>query len=194
MNLYFDTEFTGLHKDTTLISIGIVADDGSTFYAEFSDYDRSQCDKWINENVIKHCIYLDNKEIVSSQLKQFNLSGNYDVTMCDSKNNIKIALRDWLKQWKKVQFVSDVCHYDFVLLIDIFGTAFDLPKNVSPVCHDINLDISFLQNVTEAEAFDLSREDIMNSLGRSIVGDKHNSLYDARVIKVIYEESRSNFR
>ena len=24
MNLYFDTEFTGLHKNTTLISIGIV--------------------------------------------------------------------------------------------------------------------------------------------------------------------------
>lgn len=31
---FFDTEFTGLRKDTTLISIGIVSDTGDRFYAE----------------------------------------------------------------------------------------------------------------------------------------------------------------
>ncbi len=34
MNIYFDTEFTGLHKNTTLISIGMIAENGRTFYAE----------------------------------------------------------------------------------------------------------------------------------------------------------------
>jgi len=34
--IFFDTEFTGLHKDTTLISIGLIAEDGRTFYAEFN--------------------------------------------------------------------------------------------------------------------------------------------------------------
>ena len=52
MNLYFDTEFTGLRKDTTLISIGIVSEDGRKFYAEFTDYDESQCGDWIKQNVI----------------------------------------------------------------------------------------------------------------------------------------------
>ena len=47
MNLYFDTEFTGLHKDTTLISLGIISEDNRTFYAEFSDYNKSQVDNWI---------------------------------------------------------------------------------------------------------------------------------------------------
>ena len=54
MKIFFDTEFTGLHKDTTLISIGLIDENGRTFYGEFSDYDESKCDDWIRENVIKH--------------------------------------------------------------------------------------------------------------------------------------------
>ena len=56
MKIFFDTEFTGLHKDTTLISIGLIDENGRTFYGEFSDYDESKCDDWIRENVIKHLI------------------------------------------------------------------------------------------------------------------------------------------
>lgn len=41
MNIFFDTEFTGLHKNTTLISIGCVDENGRTFYAELTDYDES---------------------------------------------------------------------------------------------------------------------------------------------------------
>ena len=52
MKIFFDTEFTGLHQKTTLISIGLISEDGSTFYAEFTDYDKSQIDDWIEKNVI----------------------------------------------------------------------------------------------------------------------------------------------
>ena len=38
--IYYDAEFTGLHINTTLISIGMVSDSGSFFYAEFNDYDK----------------------------------------------------------------------------------------------------------------------------------------------------------
>ena len=97
--------------------------------------------------------------------------------------------KNWLKQFDEVQFVSDVCHYDMVLLIDIFGGAFDLPKNVSAVCHDINQDIARYYGISEREAFDKSREDIVSELyGRFIAGDKHNALYDAEVIKAIYKK------
>ena len=54
MKIFFDTEFTGLHKDTTLISIGLIDENGRTFYAEFSDYYECQCDEWIRENVLKN--------------------------------------------------------------------------------------------------------------------------------------------
>ena len=61
MKIYFDTEFTGLHKNTTLISIGLIDEVGRSFYAEFSDYDKYQCDDWIKENVWANLIYKDHK-------------------------------------------------------------------------------------------------------------------------------------
>ena len=42
MKIFFDTEFTGLHKNTTLVSIGMVAENGHTFYAELNDYNHNQ--------------------------------------------------------------------------------------------------------------------------------------------------------
>ena len=39
MKVYFDTEFTGLKKDTTLVSIGLISETHKAFYAEFTDYD-----------------------------------------------------------------------------------------------------------------------------------------------------------
>jgi hypothetical protein len=192
MKIFFDTEFTGLHKNTTLISIGMIDENGRTFYAEFSDYDRSQCDNWIKENVIYNL-----KFIKSAQLEYFvNIHENSWEAYGD-KEYIKLVLADWLSTYEDVQLVSDCSHYDMVLFIDIFGDAFCLPDNVNPVCHDINQDIAKHFNISEKEAFDLSREGIIKTYNekikewwpeyeiKDIEGDKHNSLYDAKVIKEI---------
>ena len=202
MLLFFDMEFTGLRQNTTPISLGIVSEDGKRFYAEFTDYDESQCNDWIKENVIK-------------KLKAENIKFDSSHTLCDASSfgnrrwlkyndSMEVAygeifyiipfLQIWLKQFDTIQFVSDVCHYDFVLLIDLLtnsGTALDLPGNISAVCHDLNMDIARHFHVSDREAFDMSREQIMNDLcGPEDVatGDKHNSLYDAEVIRAIYEE------
>lgn len=188
MKLFFDTEFTGLHKRTTLISIGIVAENGNSFYAEFTDYDRGQCDEWINENVIKH-LYLSENGMHEERIGEKNQPQYYKTTAKGDKEFITRSLSAWLSRFDSVQFISDVCHYDMVLLIDIFGGAFDLPKNVSAVCYDINQDIARHYGISDREAFDKSREDIVSELcGSFIAGDKHNALYDAEVIKAIYEE------
>ena len=57
MLLFFDMEFTGLRQNTTPISIGIVSEDGKKFYAEFTDYDESQCNDWIKENVTSELLH-----------------------------------------------------------------------------------------------------------------------------------------
>lgn len=184
MELFFDCEFTGLHKDTTLVSIGIVAENGKKFYVEFSDYDESQCDDWIKENVLKHTILAGNDTLAARLGEDSNTT-----VVLGSKADIRYELGEWLKQFDEVQFVSDVCHYDMVLLIDIFGTAFGLPGNVSAACHDINQDIAKHYGISEREAFDKSREDIVSELcEQQIEGEKHNALYDAEVIKAIYAE------
>mgnify|MGYP001598912101 FL=1 len=103
-------------------------------------------------------------------------------------------MNQWLSQFDIIQFISDVCHYDFVLLIDLLtngGTAIDLPETISAVCHDINQDIANHFNVPERIAFDMSREEVMRivcPLNKIVTGDKHNSLYDAEVIKAIWEQ------
>lgn len=105
--------------------------------------------------------------------------------MLGDKQFVAEQLAEWLSNYESVQFVSDVCHYDMVLLIDLFGTAFDLPKGVSASCHDINQDIAQSLGCSDAEAFDISREGLISDT--HIKGNKHNALYDAEVIKAIYE-------
>lgn len=223
MRLFFDCEFTGLRKDTTLISLGIVSEDGKKFYAEFVDFDISLCDDWIKKNVLANLKLpkLTSKDTLSetwNEIERWKQNGYLVVedfvegsewfgsvySTCSTSGNVKevvggrmwvsACLQDWLQQFDTIQFVSDVCHYDFVLLVDLLtngGTALDLPGNISAVCHDLNMDIARHFHVSDHEAFDMSREKIMNDLcGPEDVatGDKHNSLYDADVIRAIYEE------
>ena len=176
MKIFFDTEFTGLHKNTTLISIGCVDELGTTFYAEFTDYDKTQVDDWIQNNVINNLSLYDDGWY----------DNGIDMTVKGNKEYISEKFKEWLAIYDDVQFISDVCHYDMVLLIDIFGTAFDLPKGVCASCHDINQDIASYYGCSEAEAFDKSREGILADYGMAFEGDKHNALYDAKVIKALY--------
>lgn len=178
MLIYFDTEFNGLYKDTDLISIGLVSEDGKEFYGEIADDKLKWTDDWIAENVLANTIYYGGKDVDSIVDEE-----NYYV---GSKEEIQGALRHWLRQFDDVQLVSDVCHYDMVLFIDLFGTAFDLPKNVNASCHDINQDIADYYYINENEAFEINREDILKDNDIFIDGEKHNSLYDAKVIKEIY--------
>lgn len=191
MNLYFDTEFTGLQKDTTLISLGIISEDGHCFYAKFTDYNQEQVNDWIEENVLA-------KLELSKEITDL-----YDVyEVIGTKEEIREALIYWLGELDDTHFdlVSDVCHYDMILFIDIFGGAFDLPEFISPACYDINQDISYSTR-SMSEAFDVNREELLKDLVENSIDDiyyemlpilelsedsKHNSLYDAIIIKALY--------
>jgi len=178
MKIFFDTEFTGLHKDTTLISIGLIAKNGDTFYAELTDYDKKQVDNWIQENVINN---------LTRSIGELHRTA--DNIAYGNKKQVRNALVNWLDSFKTIEWVSDVCHYDFVLLIDLaYGHALEMPygKHCS-ACHDINQDIAEYFGISEIEAFDKSREEILELFNVKIDGNKHNSLYDAKVIKAIYE-------
>lgn len=181
MKVFFDTEFTGLYKDNSLISIGLISEDGKEFYAEINNINTNNMSDWIKSNVLKNTITYGNipiDNIVSS-------TDNFYSVNSDTLDLFN-SLSNWFSQFDEVQLVSDVCHYDMVLLINVFGTAFDLPKNVSPVCYDINQDIAKFMDITDKEAFDINREDFLSDYGIGVIGNKHNALYDAKVIKEIY--------
>jgi hypothetical protein len=181
MKIFFDTEFTGLHKATTLISIGFIAEDGNTFYAEFTDYNKSQVNDWIQDNVI------DNLKILTSgkAAAHVALHGHWEErihpkewNVAGDKAYIKDALNEWLKEYTNVETWSDCLAYDWVLFNDIFGTAFDIPQNV----YYIPFDICTLFKVKGIDP-DINREAFAG-----IDGNKHNALHDAKVIKACYEK------
>src|SRR3990167_606425 len=117
MKIFFDTEFTGLHKNTTLISIGLYASNGLAFYGELTDFDESQVNDWIRENVIK------------------NLRGGVAGTVEDCGETFCVGNRkfvaDELRAWfghvagvamkGNCDMWSDCLAYDWVLFCDLFG-------------------------------------------------------------------------
>lgn len=187
MKIYFDTEFTGLQKNTTLISIGLISENGDSFYAEFSDYDKSMVNEWIQDNVIDNLLYDKEK----SEWKK-NVA---DVQVYGEKQIVKRALKKWLSKFSMIELCSDVHHYDMVLFVDIFGDAFSLPDSISPCCIDINQKIyenELFGCNTLQKAFDISRESIVESYIDKIdtiidESSKHNAFYDATIIKAIDE-------
>ena len=170
--IFFDTEFTGLHKDTTLISIGLISDCGKTFYAELTDYDKTQIDDWLQTNVISNLL-------IKGDISEYNIDSD-NKTFKGDIDLIRPMLEVWFKQFDNVEIWSDCLSYDWVLFNHIFGHAFNIPKNVLY----IPFDICTLFKIRDIDP-DISREEFIN---HSIKGNKHNALYDAKVIKACYEK------
>lgn len=175
--LFFDTEFTGLHQNTTLISIGIVAETGQTFYAELTDYDQSQIDEWLQSNVINNLLYNDfpNDGIILEPSAE-------SIKMKANTTSVKEQLEKWLSQFNQVEIWSDCLSYDWVLFNQIFGHAFNIPKNV----YYIPFDICTLFKVKGIDT-DVSRERFADT-ETAFDAQKHNALWDAKVIKLCYEK------
>jgi hypothetical protein len=167
--IFFDTEFTGLHQNTTLISIGLISECGKTFYAELTDYDKNQVDDWLQKNVIDNLILPH--DLGGNGIGVDGYVGNTQF--------IKEKLTEWISQFNQVEIWSDCLAYDWVLFNQIFGHAFNIPKNV----YYIPFDICTLFKVKGIDP-DINREEFSNY---NSTGTKHNALHDAKVIKACYE-------
>ena len=188
MKLFFDTEFTGLHKNTTLISIGIVSEDGRTFYCELNDYNESQVNDWIRENVIAKLKFRrpeknEDEPFATTRHESNpvpnNLYNGYSVEFRGTMADLRYQLNTWLFQFKETcYFWSDCLSYDWVLFNHIFGSAFDIPENV----YYIPFDICTMFEMIGIDP-DISREQFVNIVNRD---EKHNALFDAKVIQDCY--------
>lgn len=186
MKVFFDTEFTGLHKNTTLISIGLVSEDGRTFYAEFNDYDKTQIDDWLENNVMVNLIMSPPKDGEQEYFSQSRfdldipLTQQCNIQMRGDKEDIKHYLTEWLHQFDFVEMWSDCLAYDWVLFNDIFGHAFNIPSNV----YYIPFDICTLFKVKGVDP-DINREEFAEV---DCNGKKHSAIWDAQVIKSCYNK------
>lgn len=174
MRVFFDTEFTGLQQNTTLISIGCVAEDGSTFYAEFTDYDRKQINDWIQENVLAHLSLNDG----------IDTTDPCHIRVRERSAVIAFCLRDWLEHLDngpKVEMWSDVLAYDWVLFCELFGGASHIPECICYIPFDLAT-LFLLKGIDP----DVDREKFAGIV--IVNGLKHNALWDAYMIKACYKK------
>lgn len=134
MKVFFDCEFTGLRQDTTLISIGCVADNGQQFYAELTDYDDSQVDAWVRENVVQR-LWVNTSVKTVPQTKY----------IVDKSPIVAVALAAWLQGLATtIEMWGDVLAYDWVLFCNLYGGAQYIPSNVFYIPFDLAITCSIV--------------------------------------------------
>jgi hypothetical protein len=118
MTKYFlDTEFIEDGKTIDLVSIGIICDDGRSFYFENSEADLTKANDWVKENVLVHLVGGEvsiPRSIIRERLINFVNSGE-----------------------TKPEFWAYYADYDWVVLCQLFGTMIDLPNGWPMFCMDI---------------------------------------------------------
>jgi len=195
MKCFMDCEFTGLHQETTLISLGMASEDGKKFYAEFNDYRQDQVNDWIQDNVISKLKFgappEGQQEVLTVSRSDDNPVGNNiyngcSIEMRGDSDEIREELEKWLAQFDEIEIWSDCLSYDWVLFNNIFGHAFNLPKNINY----IPLDICTLFKIKGIDP-DISREGfagITSVEGGIADQNKHSAIWDAEIIKMCYEK------
>ena len=165
MNLFLDCEFTGLKTCPDIISLGIVTEQGSKFYAEFTDYKNPT--EWVIENVLPH---LTNKNFMifddSDEIIYFE-SDRYEIV-----NSLTI----WLSQYSTCTIIVDTGFLDWLLFLDLFN--WQLPKHVFYMPIDIAT-IFYIKNINP----DITRLDYLD-----MDAIKHNALIDADITRLCFNK------
>lgn len=207
LQVYYDAEFTGLQRDTTPISIGIVTDTCSSFYAEFTDYDQSQVTEWLQENVINNLRLTDKPDGYMNRqplMPNLSYSPKYRMEVKGNKEFIKSELLGWLAneshnfEGKQIQFFTDCYAYDWVILNDLIGlngSALEIPTYIDYIPIDLSTAL-FMRGIDP----DISREEfighydletIKKSSPFNVWGTeniKHNCLWDAHVCRMCFRK------
>lgn len=123
MNIFFDTEFIENGETIDLISIGMVREDGKTYYAELAGFDESKANDFVKENVLPK---LGPKE--------------------DRKDKEQVKKEIVAFVGENPVFAAYYGAYDWVALCQLFGTMMDLPEGWPKFCYDIKQKIFELGN------------------------------------------------
>ena len=106
MLIFLDTEFTDF-KRSSLISLGLIAEDGREFYAELNDYP-----------------FMDSSEFVREVVEP--ILGRVPDAIC-SRAELTVRLHDWFNQLPEATVVYDY-EQDWLLLVDsVLGKNYKNP-------------------------------------------------------------------
>jgi hypothetical protein len=199
MRYFLDTEFIeGFRKPLfgkprwgiDLISIGIVGEDGSEYYAISTDFNPRHANDWVKKNVLSKlpqryvgfhgsspterreaALWKSNKEIKSDLLNLFRCG--YEDGMIVAPSGIEVY-----------GYYAD---YDWVLLASLFGTMMDLPTGFPMYCRDLKQTVDekvmtrYVENPHKAvHTFNNALEWLKQDWRYPKQKDEHNALADAK--------------
>lgn len=112
MRFFFDTEFIDDGRTIELLAVGIVAEDGRTYYAEPAEANRSRADEWVRANVIPHMHGpIKPRSVIAKEIAEF-VGGT-------------------------PEFWADYSAYDWVALVQLYGRLLDIPDGWPWFCRDV---------------------------------------------------------
>ena len=211
MKYFFDTEFIeGFKKpikwiptignfnkpyhSIQLISIGIVCEDGRTYYAISEEYNYNDASDWVKENVILPMY----RELTPAH-KQFSGENNFHKYEGKANSQIAKEIIDFCRPISKLakeagvdmviepvdfpEFYAYYADYDWVVFCSIFGTMMDLPKGFPMYCKDLKQSFDYKAerlNKIHGTPLKSTVDGIKSSPQYPKQTNEHNALDDAR--------------
>ena len=179
--LFLDTEFTGLHQQTSLISLAIVAETGRAFYAEFSDFKKDQLTPWLEENVLSHLTMTKQRDGYIDQATEnlIQVKGNHAF--------VRSLIETFLGQFEAVGFWIDYVAFDWVLFCELWGGSMELPKHVYyiPFCFSTHLSENGIDP-------NIDRIQLLDSAVQGQIGPKHHAYWDVMLNKLVFQQLGTN--
>lgn len=145
-NIFYDFEFAEDGETIIPISVGMVKEHGEPLYIQFLDFVPSDCNDWVQENVLPHLLHCPSFESL------FSIANLIDEIFFHRENECKHADCPWM--WKNEaatlirDFVEDPLDtpptfygwysaYDHVALCQLYGTMADLPEGWPMLTFDL---------------------------------------------------------
>lgn len=123
IKVYFDTEFIAKPFHLELVSIGLVREDGETYYAISSEFNPANAKPWVKENVLA----LLEPEITPKTLAQI-------------RDDIRMFLAH-----RTPEFWAYYASFDWVLFCWIFDDMNAMPAHYPKFCNDLRQEIARLK-------------------------------------------------
>lgn len=139
MRYYLDTEFVEDGKTIDLISIGIVDQNGRTYYAVNRECDFTNASPWVWENVLRPMGIYDSRDILTNPGSP-EISPRLRETILASRCRETIAseILQFIGFDDEIEFWADYCAYDWVAFCQLYGTMMeDLPRHFPMYCNDL---------------------------------------------------------
>ena len=146
MKYFFDTEFIEWSGGIDIVSLGIVSENGDTFYAESTNFDERNADQWVKDNVLSKLRWWGNEQSskgycnVSAHQPKHN---QWAMEVFGPNTLIAKSVLDWIESCELTMdmkpgsrhitadpvFYSYYGAYDWVIFARLFGRLIDKPDS-----------------------------------------------------------------